>query len=131
MTDKIRGFTLIEFLIATVILTVGMLGLLQSINVAIEHNLGNVLRDEAVVLADERMMMKRAKAFAAISTTVSSPPASTVDRTVRGISKNYSVQEIVNMPTSLSKELVVNVTWSHKSKTYSHSLSTIVSTFPQ
>jgi type IV pilus assembly protein PilV len=131
MTGNDNGFTLVEFLVAIVILMVGMLGLLQSLNVAIEHNLGNILRSEAVMLADDRMMLKRTKAFESISTTVSSPSAIPVVRSTRGISKSYSVQEIVNQATPLSKEIIVNVSWSYKSNTYSHSLSSIISRFPQ
>jgi len=131
MTGNDNGFTLVEFLVAIVILMVGMLGLLQSLNVAIEHNLGNILRSEAVMLADDRMMLKRTKAFESISTTVSSPPAIPVARSTRGISKSYSVQEIVNQATPLSKEIIVNVSWSYKNNTYSHSLSSIISRFPQ
>jgi type IV pilus assembly protein PilV len=48
-----RGFTLMEVLVAIVILSVGMLALLQTVNVALVHTSTNMLRDEAVQQADE------------------------------------------------------------------------------
>ena len=49
------GFTLVEMMMAMLVLTVGLLGLLQSIQVAWQHNARNRLREEAVLLAEERM----------------------------------------------------------------------------
>ena len=63
-----QGFTLIEFLVAIVILMVGLLGLLQTVNYAIVNNTTNQLRQEALLLADERMNLEKSKKFTAIST---------------------------------------------------------------
>ena len=111
MTGKINGFTLIEFLLAIVILMVGMLGMLQSITIAMDKNRDNVFRTEAVMLADERMMAVRALAFASVSTTTNSPPKESVVRSF----KNYSVQKIVTPITGKSKEVAITITW-HKKK---------------
>jgi type IV pilus assembly protein PilV len=126
-----HGFTLVEFLVAIVILMVGLLGMLQAIDVAMDKNLENLFRNEAVSVADDRLMLKRAKSFASLSTTTSTPPKIAIGRKVRGIFNNYSVQEIVSQTTSLSKEIVINVSWKKRKKSYSHSISTVVSTFPQ
>ncbi len=53
------GFTLIEFCFAVLIMMVGLMGLLQTINMATLHNLGTVLRNEAISLADEQMVMTK------------------------------------------------------------------------
>ena len=131
MLNNEQGFSLIEFLVATVILMVGMLGMLQAINVALDKNLESVYRNEATVLADDRMMLMRSRSFASISTTTANPPKKKVGRDIRGIFKNYSVQEIVNPTTALSKEIIINVSWRKKNKMYSNSISSVVSTFPQ
>jgi len=130
MINKEQGFTLIEFMVAILILMVGMLGMLQAINVAMDKNLENTFRNEAISLADDRLMIKRAKVFAAISTTTATPPKILQQRYARGILKNYSVQEVVNPTTSLSKEIIINVSWRKKGSIYSHSISSVVSTFP-
>ena len=50
-----RGFSLVEMLIAMVIILVAILGLFQVTLLSIDSNVSNVLRDEAVRLAEERM----------------------------------------------------------------------------
>jgi type IV pilus assembly protein PilV len=49
------GFTLLEIMMAMLIMTVGLLGLLQSIQVAYRHNAKNKMRERAVVLADDNL----------------------------------------------------------------------------
>ena len=126
MTDNQHGFTRVEFLAAIVILMVGMLGMLQAVNVAMDKNLENVFRTEAVMLADERMMRVRTLAFASVSTTIATPAKEPVPRSTRGIFKNYSVQQIVNQVTGKSKEIIINVTWNKRKTSYSHSVSSLI-----
>lgn len=129
MLDNRNGFTLVEFLVSIVILMVGLLGMLQSINVAMDRNLENILRTEAVMLADDRMMLKRAKTFTSLSTTVANPASIAVSQSIRGVDKFFSVQEIVSQPTANSKQVIVNVAWSKKNVGYTHSISSVVSTY--
>ena len=131
MINKNSGFTLVEFMVAIVILMVGMLGMLQGINIAMSQNVESMMRNEATSLADELMLQKRAKSFTSISTTTANPAWVLKPRYLRGFNKDYSVQQIVSMATATnSKEIVINVTWNYKNKTGSHSVSSIVSTSP-
>lgn len=124
MTNNSQGFTLIEFLVAIVILMVGMLGLLQAVNVAIDKNLENVFRTEAVMLADSKMMEIKSRAYDSISTVTN---RSLVARDVRGVMKNYSVIRATTQPTTKSKQIMINVKWRKKNTPYSHSVESIVS----
>lgn len=131
MITNRNGFTLIEFLVALVILMVGMLGLLQTINVAIDQNLGNVFRDEAVLVVDDLMMKKRAKAFDSVSTGTKFMVYST---RVRGISKKYNITENVTgvtgtYPDFNSKQISIEASWTKKSNTYTHSATSVISTY--
>jgi type IV pilus assembly protein PilV len=125
MRGNERGFTLIEFLVAITILAVGLLGLLQVVNVAMGKNLENMYRVEAIQLADDRMMQKRSMPFLSITTAHSD----TFLRNTRGISKSYAVQEAINPVASRSKEIVINVLWTNKGNNYSHSISSVISSF--
>lgn len=49
------GFTLVEVMIAMVISIIGMLAMANVAVMAIDANMGNLLRDEAVKIADERI----------------------------------------------------------------------------
>jgi len=129
MISNNRAFTLIEFLVALVILSVGLLGLLKCIDLAMEKNLDNIYRTEAVMLADDRMMLIRSSSFASLATTAANPPKILLERGTRGVFRNYSVQEIVTQSTPNSKEIVINVSWKKKGKSFFHSISSYVSKF--
>lgn len=124
------GFTLIEFLVALVILMVGLLGLLQTVNYALSHNLGNQLRQEAIMLADERMNLQKTKPFALISTTPA--PYEHNDAVQRPINRgfqNYSVVTSNSDLTNQTKSIDIEVVWRHKGGRYNHSMSSLVSVY--
>jgi len=136
MINNSRGFTLIEFLVSIVILMVGLLGMLQSINLAMGQNTKSLFRSEAYAVANDRMLLKRAQSFS-IPNTSSNPPWSYVSRNVRGIFKNYSIQEVVNQLTDAdpagrsqgSKQITINIAWQNKQQRSTHSVSSVISGF--
>jgi type IV pilus assembly protein PilV len=125
-----RGFTLIEFLVAIVITMVGLLGLLQSVNLALQHNLNTQLRNEAVTVADDFLNREISKTFDLISTATSSPQAPlglfTANRKVAAGFKIYSVQR-TGLSFSNSKQVNINVIWRHKGTRYQHETTAIIS----
>ena len=121
------GFTLIEVMVAILILMVGMLGLLQAINLATEVNIRNQVRDEAVYVGERVMNEMRGKGFDNIS--VASPPTATyiygtyqLPSKLRGVSRSYSVTReskvISTLDSNSVKELTVTVDWSYKGVGY-------------
>jgi type IV pilus assembly protein PilV len=130
-SNKEAGFTLVEFSIATFIMMVGLLGLLQGVNIAIEHNLGTLLRNEAVSVADEQLV--EAKNAAAIT---SGGPTSGFDnlvastypvsRKINSINYTYVINRLVTAKSVKSKEVQINVTWTYRKKTFNHQASSLV-----
>lgn len=120
------GFTLIEFLVAIVILMVGMLGLLQTVNYAIAHNMTNQLRQEALMVGDEQINLEKAKKFEAISTNTRS---FIVPRMVNGAFRNYSVVKTGTALTSQSTNIDLQLSWKYKGQRYVHSISSVVSQY--
>lgn len=133
------GFTLIEVLVAVVILTVGLLGLMQTVIYALNHNLTAQLRQEATLVADQEMTLEKAKPYANITapdfneniddfnvlpTEVTDP--TDVDRLVNGVKRTFTVVKTVRSPTSQSKNIEVTVSWVHKQNTYTHSVASII-----
>lgn len=118
-----KGFTLVEFLVAIVILMVGLLGLLQTVNVAINSNLQNQLRNEAVVVADRAMAHELAKGFDAVSTSTNNVNATR--RVLNGF-KNFSVSR-TGTAFQNSKEIRFEVSWRYKGARYTHNAGGLVS----
>jgi type IV pilus assembly protein PilV len=129
------GFTLIEVMVAMLISLVGLLGLLQSINIATEQNLRNASRDEALQIAENYMSQIRATPFALISSNLGPPyPTSTfpygvktVASNLRGVSKSYKVNRDVTALSDSSKLVQVRARWKFKNASTSQILQTVVS----
>jgi type IV pilus assembly protein PilV len=121
-----KGFTLVEFLVAIVILMIGMLGLLQAVNVAINSNMQTQFRNEALVVADRAMAHELAKGFNSVSTTTKSE---IIQRNVAGAFKNYSVTRNPTGSNNFenSKEIRFRVSWSYKGTRYDHDAGGVIS----
>jgi len=124
------GFSLVEVMMAILILMVGMLGLLQAINLAVDVNLRNQVREEAVYIGQRVMSEMRGKGFDNISTPP--PPLTTQKYTysdyqipskLRGASRSYTVSRsstVISMVNLLpvTKQLEVVVKWTYKGVGY-------------
>ncbi|GFE61359.1 prepilin-type N-terminal cleavage/methylation domain-containing protein [Geobacter sp. AOG2] len=125
-----KGFTLIEFLVAIVILMVGLLGLLQTVNYAIHYNMGNQLRQGALLVADESMNLEKAKPFDLISSSPSPHVQSTVvSRVVNGAFRSYSVVKTNADVTSKTKSIDLQVSWRYQRTRFVHSIMSLVSNY--
>jgi type IV pilus assembly protein PilV len=120
-------------MMAMLILVVAMLGLLQSINLAMEMNLRNQLRDEAVSVGERTMNEFRGKGFDNISVPSVTSQLYTyrtysVASKLRGTNRKYGVsRSAMTLATASSqpvtKQLNVNVTWTYKGIAYENRVS--------
>lgn len=125
-SSKQTGFTLIEVMVAMLILSVGLMALLQTLGSAIHHNFSNKLRNDAAMIADRAMGQERVKTFTAITS------ANTLAKVPFALGfVNYSVIEKVkpigSSPVPTSKKVQFTVTWRDKQVRKHHSLTTIIS----
>jgi type IV pilus assembly protein PilV len=123
------GFTLIEVLVAIVIMMVGMLGLLETINVSIQHNLKNQLRGEALRVGERYMADLRGKTFSAYSDSYT--PTSYSSK-IKGISKSYRVERMAqpiafdSNGNKTSRQLKVTVKWSFRNQSSVNQVVSVV-----
>ena len=135
-----RGITLIEILISFVLVTVTSLALIQSALVAMNTNVINELRNEAVKVAEQRMNDLRSESFTASFTSpdlvqtggqLKKDPA--VTRNIRATSCDFTpwrtVTDIdVDPATGQAnlKQIYLTIRWTYKNVNYQHSVSTVV-----
>lgn len=124
------GFTLIEVLVAIIILTVGLLGLMQTVIYAINHNNQNIIRHMAVSVADESMALEQSKPFDAIS-TVNMPKRTVSMRPINGVFKSYSIAKTNTAQTDQTKNIDIEVSWHYKGSRYTHSISSFITNASQ
>lgn len=114
------GFTLIEVMMAMLVLTVGLLGLLQSVSISYEHNLRNRLREEAVGLAEEQLNTMLSHGTLT--------PVTTARRVIGGVDKQFVVTRISEDAGGAggdSDKLTVAVSWGFKNISTTHEIYTI------
>ena len=141
LLDK-KGLTLVEVMIALVVLLIVSLALMQTALVSIDSNMTNILRDEAVNIAEERMTVFRSMQF---STQGTDPLLADTNGTANsrgGFVSDMTVQKNVRNITNFTftstkriddlgslngdnKQVDIEIAWTWKGQNYTHTISTI------
>lgn len=120
-----RGFTLIEMLMAMLVMTVGLLGLLQSVQSAYRQILSDRVREEAVALAEEQMHDWRRLSFKNIT---GDTKLSSKGREIGGTKRDFKVTRKKEPPgpaTPPTTKMTVSVSWEIEESTLRHSIYTL------
>lgn len=125
-----KGFTLVEVLVSILIMTIALIGLLKSVEIATEQNLKNQMRDEGILVAEAQMNHWRAVPFGMISTaaspTVYRYGPRTVQSKIRGVNKSYTVvRTTIASPDGSVADLGVRVGWAYKNLSTVHEVHTV------
>ena len=130
-TDQ-EGFTLLEMLVSIVILMVGMMGLFQSVNLALDKNLENHFRQQAVAVAEKTLSDQKKLTFDNITACRNVPGASVSGRervnvgsVFRNMSVAHRVDELAVSGTN-TKQISVRVWWRYKNRNYEHQTSSSI-----
>jgi type IV pilus assembly protein PilV len=124
-----RGMTLIEVMIALIILMVVSLALMQTALLGIRENLRNALRDEAVNIADQRMNELRNTDFNSPDLAlVSSQTETIISRTFRAANVNFTpTRKVTQIGTDMTtKQITITVSWGFAGQSYAHNVTTIM-----
>jgi type IV pilus assembly protein PilV len=147
MLSNNKGFSLVEMVIAMVIILVSLLGLVQATLLSIDSNVSNMFRDEAIRIAEEQMNILKSLPVSdtnlptgtTCANSVTPPITSPVTRNFRNITKTYAVcATITNLlpaPGDSKKSIQVAVGWDHKkenppkgvtNREYEYSITSVV-----
>lgn len=118
-------------MLAIFIMLIGLLGLMQTVNVALMQNMTEQLRNGAVLVADQQMTMEMAKPFTLISTNAIQNCKTVQWQVTNGAFRNYSVMKAGTNMTVSTKSVLVTVTWKYKGLSYSHVMNSLLSTTSQ
>jgi prepilin-type N-terminal cleavage/methylation domain-containing protein len=120
--NHIKGFTLIELMVAVAILIISMTAILDFIVQYQRINIENAMRNESMRIAEAKLEELRNMQFAVLAAGTTSTP-----RTIRNIAVNYSVNWTIETISLTSVAIRVDVTWPYRNITHRHSASTIIS----
>jgi len=127
LLDK-KGLSLVEVMISLVIVLLVFLALMQTALVSIDANTANILRDEAVSMAEAGMSNARNSPFDSLGTT-----SSVQYRSFKSMTNfPFTVATVVNDLNVDNKQVDITITWGWKEKTvangnpYTYRVSTIL-----
>ncbi len=129
-----RGFTLIEVMIAFVIIQIVMLGLLSVAAQVIQVSVTNIVRDEGIKVAEEVMAEVRSLPYDRIYTMTYGTLRREIDpnSSVTNVTRNFRHFTVTYNPNITvttyadAKRVDVTVTWSYRETNYSHTISSLV-----
>lgn len=119
-----KGFTLLEALIAIVLLSIMMLGALTGLIASYKSTSLNALRDEGVKLAQELVNDERNTPY---TSHVLGTTTQTYQRQVSNAAVTYTVQKTVSdVSLGLIRSVQLVVSWPHKGLTYTYTSTAII-----
>ncbi|MHB8110178.1 MAG: type IV pilus modification PilV family protein [Syntrophorhabdaceae bacterium] len=122
-----KGFTIVELLVAMLVLFIGMTAMLDGLANYIRINIDNQMRNEAMRVTEatlERLRNSRFDDIQLHSVSITSPEM----RKVRNFDVAYTIvwTQTVISPNSIAVQ--VEVSWTHKNITHRHEAASIIST---
>lgn len=117
-----KGFTLIEVMVSIIILMVGLLGMFQAVNLAMDKNIENQLRQKAISVAEQQINDLKARPF----DTVTGARSYAVPVASGAVFKNISVYRMVSdlaVANTQTKQISVRVWWRYHGRAYEHQVA--------
>ena len=118
------GFTIVELLVSMVILLFVALAMMQTAMMTMEANARNVIRDEGVRLASEKL--NELKTVAQANLNAQNGVTETVEVHIRNMTISYTVTYgVTTIVANEAARIEVTVKWNWRQQDYDATLSTI------
>jgi prepilin-type N-terminal cleavage/methylation domain-containing protein len=122
---KDKGFSLVEVMVAILVLFISMMACLHALGLAVAHNMDNAMMEEAVRIEEETMNELRNSAF---SSLVDGETEVNVARTVGRISRTFTVETTTqSLSVTGSRAIQIVVSWNLSGRTHYHSATSVIS----
>lgn len=132
-----KGLTLIEVMVALVVLLIVFLGMMQAIAIAVNMNVKNQLRGEGVRVADERVSALKNLSFgnnADLNATGGvfindiDPNTGTniITRSFRNFSMDFTSTKRITDINADNKRIELTVSWTWRNETFNHGVSLVL-----
>lgn len=125
MLKNNKGVSLVEMMIALVILLLVFLALMQVALISIDSNLKNLIRDEAVNIAEQRLSDLRNKPFDDTFLPTGSADETGIVRSFRGINITFTPNRTITNLSIDNKLIIIAVGWDWKGEHFTHTARTI------
>lgn len=102
------GFSLIEVMVSMAIISIVFIALADTSIVSLDYNMNNLVREDAIRIADNVMDTARNTPFANLATTAT--PLH-LFRNIRGKAVDYSVTQTITTIDGNNTQVTVAVTW--------------------
>jgi len=125
-----KGVSLVEVVIALTVLLIVFLGLIQAAALSINHNMRNVLRDEAVAITSDQISRLRGRSFDDMDGTAGTDPSPAnfnmnQTRTYKNIAPlTFTVAANIVSLDADNKQITVTTTWAWMGENFQHQILT-------
>ncbi len=118
------GFTIVELMVSMVIILFVALAMMQTAMMTMEANARNVIRDEGVRIASEKL--NELKTVVEANLAARDGTTKTGDRNIRNMNITYTVKyRVTTLAANEAARIEVKVQWSWRQQDYDATLSTI------
>jgi len=119
-----KAFTLIEMLVAIVIIGISIIGLMEMSVITMRNNVKNEIRNSAIRVLTNHINKIRAEEYEDIKTTIKEKVVK-----IRNFSVTFTLSDIVSEKTYNSKQYKVvdsTISWNYLGKSYNYTIHTVV-----
>jgi type IV pilus assembly protein PilV len=123
-----QGFSLVEFLIATIILSVGLLALINLQWTAIRGNSDSKEMTNAIFLAETRMEQLKNIPYASLVIGTTQDPNNPMNSQGQSggiFSRSWTIQNYLG--SNFMRQITVNISWTIKGQSHNATYQTVVS----
>ena len=123
-----KGFTLVELLVAMLVMSIGLMAVLDGLTSYIRINMENQMRHEAMRIGEAALETLRNSQFTQVRDHNTGLVQGTQSRRIRNFNISYTVTWTPTAISTSSVAVQVAVTWTHRSIAHRYDAASVIST---